>query len=85
MINDLQVPIITTKYVDDTTVAEGAHKGKQSHAQHSVNLVDNWSSTNHMQIEFSDVDSKRWNLKKLSGGAANRIIMLLRYLGKCKV
>ena len=36
--------------------------------------------------EFSDIDSKRWNLKKLSGGAASRIITLLRhYSWKCKV
>ena len=51
MINDLQVPKFASwKYVDDTTIAEVVPKGKQSHAQHAVNLVENWSVANHMHL-----------------------------------
>ena len=51
MINDLRIPGVPTwKYVDDTTIAEIVPRGKDSHAQHAVNYVAEWSSCNLMQL-----------------------------------
>ena len=51
MINDLRIPGVPTwKYVDDTTIAEIAPRGKDSHVQHAVHYVAEWSSCNLMQL-----------------------------------
>ena len=51
MINDLRIPGVPTwKYVDDTTIAEIVPRGKDSHVQHAVNYVAEWSSCNLMQL-----------------------------------
>ena len=51
MINDLRIPGIPTwKYVDDTTIAEIVPRGKDSHVQHAVNYVAEWSSCNLIQL-----------------------------------
>ena len=51
MINDLRIPGVPTwKYVDDTTIADIVPRGKDSHAQHAVNYVAEWSSYNLMQL-----------------------------------
>ena len=51
MINDLRIPGVPTwKYADDTTIAEIVPRGEESHAQHAVNYVAEWSSCNLMQL-----------------------------------
>ena len=51
MINDLRIPGVPTwKFVDDTTIAEIVPRGNDSHAQHAVNYVAEWSSCNLMQL-----------------------------------
>ena len=51
MINDLRITgVLTWKYVDDTTIAEVVPGGMDSHAQHAVNYLVEWSSSNLMQL-----------------------------------
>ena len=53
MINDLRIPGVPTwKYVDVTTIAVIVPRGKDSHAQHTVNYmyVAEWSLCNLMQL-----------------------------------
>ena len=51
MINDLRIPGVPTwKCVDDTTIAEIVPRGNDSHDQHAVNYVAEWSSCNLMQL-----------------------------------
>ena len=50
MINDLRIPGIPTwKYMDDTAIAVIVPRRKDSHAQHAVSYMAEWSLCNLMQ------------------------------------
>ena len=54
MINDLKTPGTDCwKYIDDTTISEVICKGSMSSIQHSVDVVQNWSITNKLQLNDS--------------------------------
>ena len=51
MINDLHLPGLEAwKYVDDTTLAEVILRGEQSEMQVAVEAVEQWSTTNKLQL-----------------------------------
>ena len=65
MINVLRIPGVPTwKYVDDTTFAEIVPRGKDSHAQHTVNYMAEWSSCNLMQLNAAKCKDLVIDLKK---------------------
>ena len=66
MISDLRIPGIPSwKYVEDTTIAEIVPWGKDSHAQHAVNYVAEWSSCNLMQLNAAKCKELVIDFKKL--------------------
>ncbi|XP_015754504.1 PREDICTED: uncharacterized protein LOC107334115 [Acropora digitifera] len=62
MINDLRIP---WKYVEDTTIAEIVLRGKDSHVQHAVKYVAEWSSCNLMQLNAAKCKELVIDFKKL--------------------
>jgi hypothetical protein len=59
MINDLRTPERDCwKYFDDTTISEVVSKGNTSTMQNSVDVVQNWSITNKLQLHDSKTKCK---------------------------
>ena len=61
MINDLRTPESDCwKYIDDTTISEVVSKGNTSTMQNSVEVVQNWSITNKLQLHDSKCKELRF-------------------------
>jgi hypothetical protein len=61
MINDLRTPESDCwKYIDNTTISEVVSKGNKSTMQTSVDVVQNWSITNKLQLHNSKCEELRF-------------------------